>query len=79
MALFYISCFFLAAVNYDDYMQSWYFHTQITHVDGRAEFVYKPSSEDGVVGVVEIYYVEGYIFCSCIFLTSEADLEGYFS
>ena len=48
-------------------------------MDGCIEFVCEPSSEDGVVGVVEIYYVEGYILCSCVFLTSEGDWKGYFS
>ena len=60
-------------MNYDDSMQGWHFHTQITHMNGYVEFVSEPSSEDSVVGVVEMYYVEGYIFCSSVFLTSEGD------
>ena len=60
-------------------MQGWHFHTQVAHMEGYIELVCEPSSEDGVVGVVEIFYVEGHIFCSSIFLTSEGDWEGYFS
>ena len=54
-------------------MQGWHFHTQIAHMDGCIELVCKASSEDGVIGVVEIYYVEGHIFYFCVFLTSEGD------
>ena len=59
-------------------MQGWHLHTQITHVNGCVEFVGEPPSEDGIVGVVEVYYVEGYILYSCFFLTSERDWQGYF-
>ena len=48
-------------------------------MDGYAELVCKPSAEDGIVRVIEVHYVEGYIFCSCIFLTSEGNWQGYFS
>jgi hypothetical protein len=35
------------------------------------ELVCKPSAEDGVVWVIEVYYVEGYVFCSYIFWPSK--------
>ena len=66
-------------MNCDDSVQGQHFHTQITHMNGCIEFVCEPSTEDGIVGVVEIYYVEGYIFCSCVFLTFEGDWQRYFS
>jgi hypothetical protein len=43
------------------------------------ELVCKPSAEDGVVWVIEVYYVEGYVFYSYIFLASEGNWQGYFS
>ena len=52
----------------DGAVQSWHLHAQVTHMDGCAELVCKPSAEDDVVRVVNVYYVEGYILGSCIFL-----------
>ena len=43
------------------------------------ELVCEPSAKDGIVWVVEVYYVEGHVFCSCIFLASEGHWQGYFS
>ena len=43
-----------------------------------AKLVCKTSTEDGVVWVIEVHYVEGYVFCSCIFLTSEGNWLEYF-
>ena len=57
----------------DSAVQSWHLHAQVSHMDGCAELVRKPSAEDGVVWVIEVHYVEGYVFCSCIFLTSEGN------
>ena len=55
----------------DGAMQSLHFHTQVAHMDGCIEFVFKPSAEDGIVWVVEVYYVEGHVFCPGIFLAFE--------
>jgi hypothetical protein len=63
----------------DDAVQSWHFHAQVTHMDGCIEPVCKPSAEDGIVWVIEVYYVEGHVFCSCIFLASEGNWQEYFS
>ena len=57
----------------DGAVQSWHFHAQVTHMDGCTELLCKPSAEDGIVRVIEVHYVEGYIFCSCVFLTFEGD------
>ena len=46
---------------------------------GFIEFVCKPSIEDNIVWVVEVYYIEGYIFCPCILLALEGHSQGYFS
>ena len=62
----------------DSAMQSWHLHAQVTHMDGCAKLVRKPSAEDGVVRVIEVHYVEGYVFYSCIFLSSEENWLGYF-
>jgi hypothetical protein len=47
-------------------------------MDGCIELVCKPFAEDGIAWVVEIYYIEGHIFCSCIFLASEGIWQRYF-
>ena len=57
----------------DGAVQSWHFHSQVAHVDGYVELVCKPPVENGIVWVVEIYYVEGHVLCSCIFFTSEGN------
>ena len=59
----------------DDTIQGRYFHTQIAHVDGCIELVYEPSTEDGIIWIVEIDHVKGYILCSRIFLTSKGCWE----
>ena len=64
---------FLTAMYCDSVVQRWHLHAQVTHMDGCAELVCKPPTEDGVVRVIEVHYVEGYVFCSCIFLTSEGN------
>ena len=48
-------------------------------MNGYIELVCKPPAEDGIIGVVEIYYVEGHILCSCIFLASEGHWQRDFS
>ena len=47
-------------------------------MDGYIELVYKPSAEDGIVWVVEIYYIKGHIVYSCIFLAFEGNWQRYF-
>ena len=59
----------------DGAVQSWHLHAQVTHMDGYIELVRKPSAEDGVVRVIEVHYLEDYVFCSCIFLTSEGNWQ----
>jgi hypothetical protein len=76
---FYVSCLHLAAMNCDGAMQSGHFHAQVTHMDCCIELVCKPFAKDGIVRVVKVYYVDGYILGSCIFLTSEGHLQRDFS
>ena len=48
-------------------------------MNGYIELVCKPSAEDGIVWVVEVYYIEGHIFYPDIFLASKRNCQGYFS
>ena len=48
-------------------------------MDSCIELVCEPSVEDSIVWVLEVYYVEGYIFCPCILLVSKGLWQGYFS
>jgi hypothetical protein len=48
-------------------------------MDGCIELVCKPSAEDGIIWVVEIYYVKSDIVYSCVFLASEGYWQIYFS
>jgi hypothetical protein len=58
-------------VDHDDAMQSWHLHTQVAHMDSYIELICKPSAEDGVTWVVEVYCIECYILYSYILLASE--------
>ena len=55
----------------------WQFHTQVQLVDYRCKVDKGVAAENGIVGVVDVYHIEGDCFCSLGTPFAERDVQLY--
>jgi hypothetical protein len=46
-------------------------------MQGSVESVQQPSSEDGIIGIMHVNNIKGYVFCSWVLWGAKGDRQGY--